>query len=196
MSEYTSAPLQQPEHEITNDLVADAKKRLEAIQAAETDETQPTSAGLERLRAQVEAMAVSSSESRPDESEQEEQEAQRHSYATHEDLRLDSYERLLHTVQSGLSPRESSMSKLFHKPVVEAVSDATAKTIGRPIGLTSGAILATVGTSVVLFSAQTYGSSFSFVLFISLFIIGYLLATGVETAIGAVSRLRTGGRHL
>jgi len=84
------------------------------------------------------------------------------------------YSRLLNRARKKLSPGQKAMSKVIHQPAINAVSEATAKTIGRPSGLLGGGILAFCGTTIYYYVCQHYGYDYNFFIFIFLLVVGLL----------------------
>lgn len=84
------------------------------------------------------------------------------------------YNRTMNRVRQQLSPVGRSFSKFVHQPVVNAVSDVAAKTVGRPSGLFGGGLLALTGTSVYYFITKHYGYDYNFMVFLLLLAAGFI----------------------
>lgn len=74
-------------------------------------------------------------------------------------------------------------SKFTHQPVINNVSQIGEKTIARPYPILSGGIFALIGSSLVLYMAKHYGFRYNALLFVVLFVGGYLLGAILELVI-------------
>lgn len=101
-----------------------------------------------------------------------------------------SYKKTLHHVQRQLPKRERALSKVIHQPVVEKVSELSAKTIARPSGLLAGGVCAFVGSSLVFYMAKHYGFRYNFFVFIVLMVGGFGLGLLLELLWNATRKLR------
>ncbi len=95
-----------------------------------------------------------------------------HHYVTAE-LKDMAYQRAITRVRRQLSPAARSFSKVIHQPAVNALSEATAKTIGRPSGILGGGILALAGTTAYYYIAKHYGYEYNFGVFLLLLAAGF-----------------------
>jgi len=86
----------------------------------------------------------------------------------------------LSQVQRELTPMERSLSKLIHQPAVRAVSELSAKTISRPSGLLGGGLFAFLGSSAYLFMAKFIGFRYNYLVFLLLFVGGFVLGLVLE----------------
>lgn len=84
------------------------------------------------------------------------------------------YNRLLNRARKQLNPLEKPLSKFMHQPVVDAISETAAKSIGRPSGLLGGGLLALVGTSIYYYITKHYGYDYNFFVFIFLLGVGFI----------------------
>ena len=89
----------------------------------------------------------------------------------------------LSQVQRELTPLERSLSKLVHQQVIRAVSEASAKTVSRPSGLLGGGLLAFLGSSAYLFMAKYIGFRYNYLVFVLLFVGGFLVGLLLEAAV-------------
>ncbi len=100
-----------------------------------------------------------------------------HQYVTGE-LKDMAYQRAITRVRRQLTPGQRSFSKVIHQPVVDAVSEATAKTIGRPSGILGGGLLALAGTTAYYYITKHYGYDYNYGVFLLLvaagFVVGWL----------------------
>lgn len=84
------------------------------------------------------------------------------------------YERSMNRVRRQLSPLSKTFSKVVHQPVVEAVSEGVAKTVGRPSGFLGGGLLALAGTTAYYYIAKHYGYEYNFGVFLVLLAAGFI----------------------
>lgn len=96
------------------------------------------------------------------------------------DLKDMAYKRTLTRIRKDLPLPGRALSRVVHNPVVDAVSEVGAKTIGRPSGLLSGSIFAFLGSSVFLWVAKHYGYEYNFLLFALFFAAGFALGLVIE----------------
>lgn len=90
------------------------------------------------------------------------------------------YSRLLNRARKQLNPLEKPLSKFMHQPVVDAISETAAKSIGRPSGLLGGGTVALVGTSIYYYIAKHYGYEYNFFVFIFLMAAGFAAGWSAE----------------
>lgn len=98
--------------------------------------------------------------------------------------------RLLTSVRKQLNAPDKLLSRVVHAKAVETVSAAAEKTVARPIGLLGGGISALLGSSYVFYMARHYGFRYNFLLFILLFIGGYLVFSILELVFRVVTRTK------
>lgn len=112
------------------------------------------------------------------------QETQRaHTGYVSRELKKEALQRTLTRVRKHLSAPAQTFSKVIHQPVVDAVSQAGAKTIARPSGVLGGSIVAFLGSSIFLWMARHYGFAYNYLLFFLLFLGGFALGMALEFAI-------------
>jgi hypothetical protein len=90
------------------------------------------------------------------------------------------FQRTLKRVQRQLSRPERTFSKTIHRPTVDALSRAGEKTIARPAGILGGGLFALIGSIFVLYNAKQFGFKYNFLVFLILFVIGYVFGTVLE----------------
>lgn len=95
-------------------------------------------------------------------------------------------------VQNRLKPAEKGFSKVIHQPLVQRVSETSAKTITRPSGMLGGGLVAFVGSLGYLWLTRHYGLDYNYVFFLIFFATGFLLGLAGEYA---VHLTRTGYRR-
>ena len=98
------------------------------------------------------------------------------------------FKRTLTHVQKQLSGPARAFSKVTHSPVVETISNGAEKTVARSKGILVGSIIAFLGSAYSLYSAKYFGFSYNALVFLLLFVVGYLVTTLVELVVAKVRR--------
>lgn len=169
------------------DIEKEVRSGLERAESSSETETELSSEHkAEQLASTVEQEAVSGKELTRDNPEKSSQ--HEHMFAAHTQLKEDAYSKLLASTRSQLAKPEKLFSSFVHRPSVEKISDVASKTVARPIGTTYGAIATFLGLSIALFFAYRYGFSFNYLLFVLLFVGGYVIATTVELLMKPIFR--------
>lgn len=90
------------------------------------------------------------------------------------------YRRIMSRTRRQLSPPSRIMSRFIHQPVVNAVSEKVAQTVGRPSGLIGSGTAAFVGTTAYYFIAKHYGYEYNFSIFLLLLTAGLVAGWVIE----------------
>ncbi len=171
-----------------------AKEVKENLKKLEQKENNPSEHSIESatetIRETIEAEARPAEQLRQKERPAEEA-SDHHSINAHAKLKIEAYRKLLTDVQAKLSPRDQRFSNFVHKPFVESVSEIASKTIARPVGIAWGSIITFLGVVISLFYAYRYGIPFNYLLFVLLFMAGYLTATILELAFKLLARYKS-----
>ena len=85
------------------------------------------------------------------------------------------YQRTMNRVRQNLSAPSRAFSRLIHQPLVDALSESLAKTIGRPSGILGGGILALIGTTTYYYITKHYGYDYNYFVFLGLLVGGFVL---------------------
>lgn len=85
------------------------------------------------------------------------------------------YDRLLVSARRHLSPPSRLVSHIVHQPIIDTVSEISAKTIARPSGILSGGIMAFAGTLIYYYIAKHYGYSYNSFIFLALLGTGFCI---------------------
>jgi hypothetical protein len=96
------------------------------------------------------------------------------------ELKEMAYQRLLTRARRHMSPYSRVMSRVIHQPVVDSISEVTAKTVGRPSGILGGGLVALAGTSAYYYIAKHYGYNYNSFVFLLLLVIGFMLGWTIE----------------
>ena len=160
------------------DTSVESQKALERLsEKAEQAEKDPLQKHVESLEQAAKLEAVSGKEANVGDKQGE---SSGQTFGVHKALKKDSYKRTLTKIQSHLSAPQRVMSKVIHQPVVDAVSNATAKTVARPSGFLGGSIIAFLGSSVFLYMAKHYGYTYNYAVLFMLFVGGFALGLILE----------------
>lgn len=181
-----SNQLRNPETNHTNHEQAVNHERL-ITKEVFIESKRPKAEKIEHIRSTVEHSAVESARLH-EELKQHEVEPAHHHYITKR-IKNDQYKRTILQIQSHLSKGEKRFSKLIHRPIVESVSEFSAKTIARPKPIINGSLFAIIGSVVVFAIAKHVGFEVSNSLFIILFILGYILFVGFELLVALTKKL-------
>lgn len=143
---------------------------------------------LEAIHHKIEKEAKSSKETKVDNI------AEKHNAAEHylvtKGLKQEAFKRNLQRARKQMSTTSRGFSKVIHQPVVDAVSNVAEKTIARPTGILTGAIVALIGSSYLLYTAKHYGFQYNYFVVIILLVGGYLAGLIIELFIYGFRRLR------
>lgn len=105
-------------------------------------------------------------------------------------VKQQTYKKTLQHVQRQLPKTQRAFSKFIHRPVVEAVSEASAKTVARPSGLLGGGICALLGSAALVWMSRHYGFYYNFFVFIALVAAGFALGVLLEWTWHAQKKLK------
>ncbi len=94
--------------------------------------------------------------------------------------RKQAYRKEIKKVQAQLPSGARRFSKIVHNPVVEKVSDVSAKTVFRPSALVGGSLAGLVVGSIFYFLAKTNGYTFPALTIVALLILGALVGVVLE----------------
>ncbi|MFA6270507.1 MAG: hypothetical protein WC657_04875 [Candidatus Paceibacterota bacterium] len=182
-----------PEHSLNNEAPSSAEKLTLAESARREHEPQHETPkdDIEAIQKRVEAAAKGSKETPVEKSEKPHSEP----HFLNRQLKVAAFNRTMVRVRKHLSPPERTLSKVIHKPAVEAISNTAAKTIARPTGILTGGFFALVGSSFVLYMAKHYGFRYNLLLFFVLLVGGYVLGLLLEMIIYLVRRAKHTGPH-
>jgi len=86
----------------------------------------------------------------------------------------------LSIIRSRLNKRQKSFSNFVHKPVIDSLSEVTAKTVIRPSAILMGGLFTLVGSSVYLYLNKQTGFKYNFFVAIILFLGGFIVGLILE----------------
>jgi translation elongation factor EF-G len=162
------------EHELNHSQEKQRKIHETAAEKAEKSQVE-----IEQIRANTEREAKSAEEMRQETSigqTSQENEPRLINY----ELKEIAYQRLLKRARKHLPTYSRAMSKIIHQPVVDNISEAIGKTVGRPSGIIGGGLLALFGTSIYYYLARHYGYNYNPFVFILLMVVGFILGWSAE----------------
>lgn len=90
------------------------------------------------------------------------------------------YRRLLNKTRKGLPLSDRLLSRWFHQPFVNSLSELVASTFGRPAGLVGSGSVTFFGSLVYYSLSRHYGYDYNFLIFIFLLLVGYTLGWAYE----------------
>lgn len=96
------------------------------------------------------------------------------------------FKQTMKQVRSQLPAGQRALSKLVHQPVVQKVSEVSAKTVTRPSGLLGGGLLAFAGSAVYFYLAKHVGFQYNYLIFVLFFVGGFFAGIVLEFVIWAV----------
>lgn len=146
---------------------------------------------LETIRHQVEQEALTGKDVKVDTNSEHSAPSQQ---LITKELRYDMLQRTLTRVRKKLPAPSRQFSKFVHAKPVETISSVGEKTIARPVGIFGGGLAALIGSGFVLYMSREYGFKYNYLLFVLLFIGGYLLSTVIEFIMLASHRAKHGKR--
>jgi small-conductance mechanosensitive channel len=102
------------------------------------------------------------------------------SYLVSEDLRNSSLKQTLNRVQKKLPFDQKLLSKIVHRPAINAVSDAAEKTVARPSGLVMGGAFSLVFSLFTLWLSYYFGYEYNYAIGLGSFIAGFAVGIILE----------------
>ncbi len=167
---------------------AESEKNLELLREAGKKAEHGPQDNLESIKASIEAQAVSGKELNVDDKQGE---SSGQSFGVHKELKADAYKHTIRKIRSQLKAPDRVLSRIVHQPVVDAVSNATAKTVARPSGFLGGSIVAFIGSAAFLYMARRYGFTYNYAVVFMLFVGGFALGIILELFLRLVFRRKS-----
>ncbi|HVW22958.1 MAG TPA: hypothetical protein VHB51_00515 [Candidatus Saccharimonadales bacterium] len=103
--------------------------------------------------------------------------------------------RELQRIQHKLPAVSRTFSRVIHQPLIRAVSQVADQTVSRPSGLLGGGVVAFLGTTVYLYLAKHIGFNYNYLVFLALFIGGFIVGLALELAVWMATRSRRRGQE-
>jgi hypothetical protein len=104
------------------------------------------------------------------------------------ELRSLTVSRTLTSIQNRLPAPDRLASRFVHQPVVKHLSEASAKTVGRPLPLLSGGLFAFLGTTTYLLFARYVGIEYNHTIWLLLFAAGFICGLCLDLLRQALKR--------
>ncbi len=176
-----------PKHESlpANDNNEALSKHLDSLrEKAEADsEAHNDNEVLESIKQSVDKTAVSKEDYNTSESAADNAPAA--TYVSRE-LKEMGFRRNLNNARRQMSTPARAISKAIHQPVVEKISEVAGPTVARPSGILGGGLFAFAGSAVLLYLTKHYGYRYNYLVFILLFVGGFVAGMFVELIVRAL----------
>ena len=130
----------------------------------------------ENIATKVEQLAVSGKEMGRSETADKKQ----HPVLVNKQLKEMAYSRAMTRVRKHLSLPSRMLSRTVHSKALERPSEIIGNTVARPSGVLGGALIATIGSSVLLWLTKHFGYTYNYLAVILLFVMGLVLGVTVE----------------
>lgn len=91
-------------------------------------------------------------------------------------------------IRQELTKSDRLLSKTIHQPKIQKLSEISAKTVARPYGLIVGGLLAFIGSLAYYLFTKYYGLHYYSIVFIILFISGYILSSLIEIIVKSIAK--------
>lgn len=171
------------------DTSSESERNLNRLrEAAKQAEKDPLQAHVESLQQSAEQQAISGKELNVGDTTGE---SSGQTFGIDKALKADSYKRSLRKIRTSLNTPERAFSRVVHNPVVESVSNTTAKTVARPSAFLGGSMGALIGSATLLFMAKRYGFTYNYTVFLVLFAGGFIVGLLIELLLRVVLRRRS-----
>lgn len=128
-------------------------------------------------RNKVESLAKSSEEHSPSKTEKS---PDAHPVLVNKQLKDMAFARAMTRARKKLPAPSRVFSKVVHQPTIDAASEFVGKTVARPSGMLGGAVVAFLGSSILLWVTRHYGYEYNYFAVILLFGIGLAIGLSVE----------------
>lgn len=179
-----------PEQQRKLEAIRDASDKLHTIHEKELTQAEKNhgdATQLEQLRQTAEKHASLAQERSQTEKESS---PLQHPVYVNKQLKETAYSRTLTRVQKRLSVPSRVFSKAIHSKVLDKPSEVVGNTVARPSSMLGGAILAFLGTSVLLWITRRYGYEYNYLAVILLFAGGMILGLIAEASLKAIRKSR------
>jgi hypothetical protein len=179
-----------PSHEIEARSVTPEKASDHEVHAA-TAENLTAKAEQARATAEQAAETTAAETKRIEQLEKAEKlnESTRPALISHE-LKAVTLQRELQNIRRRLPAPDRVLSRVIHQPAVRVISEVTGKTISRPSGLLGGGLVALLGTTGYLYTAQHMGFRYNYFVFLVLFGGGFIVGIVLELLVWLATRSR------
>ncbi|HZP55691.1 MAG TPA: hypothetical protein VFB03_02895 [Candidatus Saccharimonadales bacterium] len=90
------------------------------------------------------------------------------------------YKQTLARIRHQMPESKRVLSQIVHQPVISEISDATARTIGRPSGLIGAGSFTVIGSSLYYLIVISAGYNYNYFIFLFLMAIGFIFGVAIE----------------
>jgi hypothetical protein len=188
MSEQLKGSVDKGEKAPSAESLKDQQEKLKNLLDSAEKASHEYEHSIENIRDKIEDEAVSGKESSAGDNGRDSQ--SQHVPIIDRKVKQQTYQKTLHHVQRQLPKAQRAFSKFVHRPVVEAVSEASAKTVARPSGLFGGGLCALIGSFALVWISRHYGFYYNPFVFIALVIAGFALGVLIEWLWHAQKKLK------
>lgn len=169
--EHESSP------ETSHEATSDALKQKHERELTHVEKQHGSDEHLEAIRNKVERQAPTEHQQH---SHTEKDHTNNHPVLVNKQLKDMAFSRSMTRVRKRLSAPSRTFSKVIHVPVIDKSSEFIGKTVARPSSMLTGAFVAFVGTSALLWITRRYGYEYNYLLVILLFVGGAILGVAIE----------------
>jgi hypothetical protein len=177
MSEKFKSHGEHRESHSSHENYSDALKNAHERELSTAEKEHGSTEELEKIRAKVEQQAPLHVEKSHTEREHL---SHNHPVIINKQLKDMAFSRSMTRTRKKLSKPSRAFSKVIHAPIVDKSSEFVGKTVARPSGMLTGAFLAFIGTSALLWITKYYGYTYNYLLVILLFVGGMVLGLALE----------------
>lgn len=177
MSEKFQPKVEHKEVHSSHETHSDALKNKHERELTKAEKEHGNNEDLEKIREKIEHQAPVKHEKSQSEKEHS---SHSHPVIINKQLKDMAFSRSMTRTRKKLSRSSRVFSKVVHNSAVDKSSEFVGKTIARPSGMLTGAFLAFIGTSALLWITRHYGYTYNYLMVIILFAGGMILGLGLE----------------
>lgn len=177
MSEKYTHKSEHKEVHNTHEAHSEALKNKYERELTKAEKEHGSNEELEKIREKIEHQAPLKQEKSHSEKENH---AHSHPVIINKQLKDMAFSRSMTRTRKKLSRSSRAFSKVIHNSTIDKSSEFVGKTVARPSGMLTGAFLAFIGTSALLWITRHYGYTYNYLVVIILFVGGMLLGLGLE----------------
>ncbi len=159
----------------TNEALKNPAKSVEK-ELTQTEKQHGTENHIDTLSKSVEKQAISGKET----AKGEHSPVNHHPVLINKQLKDMAFSRALTRARKKLPLPDRAFSRVIHNPVIDRSSDFVGKTIARPTPLLSGAFLAFIGSTALLWISRHYGYRYNYLVTLILFFGGAIIGLFAE----------------
>jgi cation transport ATPase len=161
----------------SHEVHSDALKNKHERELTKAEKEHGSNEDLEKIREKIEHQAPLKNERSHSEKEHS---SHSHPVIINKQLKDMAFSRSMTRTRKKLSRSSRAFSKVIHNSTIDKSSEFVGKTVARPSGMLTGAFLAFIGTSALLWITRHYGYTYNYLMVVILFVGGMLLGLGLE----------------